>query len=600
MQSTAINQKDGYKIGHKPFYPDLTEEIYGNLTARSGRLSNIKGTKGVYFVGLQALLAEYFVKEWNETFFQRPKEEVLEKYQRRVSNFFGYEIDISHIAALHDLGFLPIQVKAIPEGSFVPYGVPMVTYKNTVKNFGWVAQMCETVLSSETWQGITSATTYMEFKKLFTKFALKTGTHLAFVPYQGHDFSFRGMAGRHAAAKSGYAILACGSFGTDCLPAIDLAEDYYYADVTKEIVGLSITGTEHSVASANIITIEEAFRKTGEWGGLRFEDLIDDSSDTDYKNIAETAFIHRVISQVAPSGKVALVCDTYNFWNVVTNSLPILKGEIMARDGQVVIRPDSGDPVRMICGGDYEVIRHADNIEQAKRYALDSLEEYVREDAGHGECGMIDYGDIFNWNGKYYRAEAEFEWNRYGKQYYFIDGSKLLSFEEVELSADQKGLIECLWETFGGTLTETGHRMLDSHIGAIYGDSITYERATEILTRLEAKNFASGNIVLGLGSYLFQLVTRDTHGMAIKGTHIVVDGKDVPIFKDPITDDGTKKSAKGYMVVETDENGEYCMRDMVSRKEEKYGALRVVFRDGILYNETTLAETRKLTELKLS
>jgi nicotinamide phosphoribosyltransferase len=93
------------------------------------------------------------------------------------------------------------------------------------------------------------------------------------------------------------------------------------------------------------------------------------------------------------------------------------------------------------------------------------------------------------------------------------------------------------------------------------------------------------------------MVTRDAHGMAIKATHIIVDGKSIPIFKDPITDDGTKKSAKGYMVVMKDENGEYYKQDEVSRKDEKFGALRVVFRDSKLYNETTLAETRKLTEL---
>ena len=137
-----------------------------------------------------------------------------------------------------------------------------------------------------------------------------------------------------------------------------------------------------------------------------------------------------------------------------------------------------------------------------------------------------------------------------------------------------------------------GYKVLDTHIGAIYGDSINLERAEAIFTRLEAKGFASTNIVLGVGSYSLQFVTRDTHGFAQKATYIEL-GVDcgVEIFKDPITDDGIKKSAKGLLRVDL-VDGEYILKDQCTKEEEKGGELKVIYEDGKFYNETTFEEIR--------
>jgi nicotinamide phosphoribosyltransferase len=171
----------------------------------------------------------------------------------------------------------------------------------------------------------------------------------------------------------------------------------------------------------------------------------------------------------------------------------------------------------------------------------------------------------------------------------------VLEFEEVELSPEQKGLIECLWDIFGGTLTEKGYKVLDTHIGAIYGDSITYKRAEEIFRRLEQKDFASSNVVLGIGSFSFQYVTRDTHGMAMKSTYAEINGAGVEIFKDPKTDNGIKKSAKGLLMV-TQTDGVYKLVDQVSVDQERHGCLETVFKDGQLIKTTTLAEIRAITD----
>lgn len=142
-----------------------------------------------------------------------------------------------------------------------------------------------------------------------------------------------------------------------------------------------------------------------------------------------------------------------------------------------------------------------------------------------------------------------------------------------------KGAVEILWDLFGGTTTETGHRLLDAHIGVIYGDSINYERAENILYGLSAKGFASGNVVFGVGSYTYQYVTRDTFGFAMKATWIQIDGVGKAIFKDPKTDDGLKRSAKGRLAV-LRENGKVIVVDEATPDQEAASLLQPVWRDG--------------------
>ena len=484
--SFAPHQKDAYKIGHVHQYPKGTTEIYSNLTARSGKLSNVPGSKGIVFVGLQHFILDYLIREWDETFFFRPEEEVIFKYQRRVSGILGYEVDVTHMKALHRLGYLPIKIKSLPEGSFVPYGVPMLTIRNTLPDFYWVTNMLESVMSAELHQPITTATMFCAYRQLITNYAKKTGAPLDFVQFQAHDFSYRGMAGRHAAAISGFATLACGNVGTDTIAAIDIAEDFYDADADRELIGCSVNATEHSVMCA---------------GGA------DNELET-FRRLLEDIYHGKIVS---------VVSDSWDFWGTVTKILPALKDLILSREGKLVIRPDSGDPRGIICGTDDE----------------------------------------------------QPEW------------------------PEGKGLIQCLWDIFGGTINEKGYKVLNPKVGAIYGDSITLERAQEILSGLEGKGFCSSNIVFGVGSYTYQLVTRDTHGMAVKSTHAVINGKDTPIFKDPKTGDGLKKSAKGYLMVVTDtQTGEYALQDQVSRRQEKHGCLRTRFCNGVMYNKTTLAKIR--------
>lgn len=479
MKTNPFLLTDYYKVGHVFQYPSNTTLVYSNLTPRSSRL---EGVDEMVFFGLQYFLKEYLLGYFNENFFALPKERVLADYKRRIVTSLGAHLPTyDHIERLHELGYLPIEIKALPEGSRVPIKVPCITIVNTLPEFYWLTNFLETILSAIIWQPCTSATIAHAYRKLLDKYAAQTGMPAEFVQWQGHDFSFRGMSSLESAVLSGMGHLLSFS-GTDTIPAIDALEEYYHTDADKELIGGSVAATEHSVMCSG--------SKDGE---------------------LET--FNRLITEVYPSGIVSIVSDTWDLWKVCTEYVAALKETILKRNGKVVIRPDSGDPVKIICG------------------------------------------------------------NPKGKT-----------------EAERKGVVELLWDVFGGTVTDKGYKLLDGHIGAIYGDSINLQRATDICEGLMKKGFAT-QAVLGIGSFTYQYNTRDTFGMAMKATYVELDGEGREIFKNPITDDGTKKSATGLLCVK-EENDKYVLHDKVSWQEEKESALETVFKDGKLVKEYTLQEIR--------
>jgi len=533
--TAASMQKDVYKEFHtRAYHPDVTQ-VYANFTSRSGRLSNIDNNDKVAFVGLQYFIKSYLQDEWAE-FFSADKALAVANHKRILSAMLGYSVDVGYLEDLHDLGYLPLRIKALPEGTLVPYLVPPITIVNTKDGFQWLTNMIETVLSCENWPIQTSATTSVAYLKVFKEFAIKTGLAMDFVPFQGHDFSFRGMFGKQAAAMSGFGHLASGLVGTDTIPAVLFAEKYYGANVDVELVGCSVDATEHSVTCSWIME-------------------------------GEIEFFKYLMKEQSPTGILSVVSDTWDFWTLVTEYLPQLKKEILARDGTLVIRPDSGDPVKILTG--YKMSPVADYA------ALFSTQADAKEQA------LANGYEAFSWEGDYYGLD-ETDNDQYAT----------VSLSKYEI----KGLIECLWDIFGGTVTDKGFKLLDEHIGAIYGDAITLSRQSQILQRLMDKGFAS-KVVLGLGSYSYQYVTRDTHGSAVKATSVVKNNERLAIFKDPKTDI-KKKSAKGLLKVER-VDGELTLFDDVNETQETQGLLEVVFEDGRLIKETSLAEIRKLVDQQI-
>ena len=577
FKSFAPHMTDSYKLGHIYQYPAGTEQVYTNWTPRSDRLlpvlrNTLDGFRPfegrMVWFGLQAHIKAFLIDAWNESFFDIPRDKAVARYQRRMDTFFGPNaVSADHIGALHDLGYLPIEIRALPEGSRVPMRVAAMTIVNTLPEFYWVTNYLETALSSELWKASTVATIAYEYRRLLDHYAGLTGAPAEFVQWQGHDFSMRGVDGVERAALAGLGHLL--SFtGTDTLAAVDLAEDYYGADASTELIGSSVPASEHSVMCM---------------GG---------EGD-------EIGTFRRIITEVYPGGIVSVVSDTWDFWHAVGDMAAELKPEILARkpdafgNAKVVFRPDSGDPVEILCGT-AQVKFYADDfgpLSKAEEWFAYDLRDSVADDTPHGERGEDEAVGFFNHEGVTYKMVVGIERNRHDKQFYYIDGHNIKSCEPVLLTPAEKGAVEVLWDTFGGTVTDKGFKLMDSHVGLIYGDSITLERAQQILHRLKAKGFASTNVVFGIGSYTYQYLTRDSLGMAAKGTAGIVNGETRELFKDPITDSGTKKSARGYIRVE-EEGGTLVQYDRQSFADSKTGALAPVFRDGVMTSKTTLAEVR--------
>ena len=152
---------DFYKSSHSFLYPDGTSKIYSNFTPRKSRMP---GVDKVVVFGIQYLIKEYLIYQFNTQFFDRPLKEVLEEYTRQV------HVDTDHIEHLHKLGYLPIKIKSLPEGTLCPIGVPCFTITTTDHKFdflvGWITNYLETLTSTVLWDPITSATISHQFKKL--------------------------------------------------------------------------------------------------------------------------------------------------------------------------------------------------------------------------------------------------------------------------------------------------------------------------------------------------------------------------------------------------------------------------------------------------
>lgn len=500
---------DGYKVGHKRMLAPNTTKLYGTWIPRSLKHAP-KGVNKITSFG-QQLTWKWIHDEFQDNFFNQPISAV-DDFATDMAQYLGLEYDANHFKDLHRLGYLPIRVKSLPEGVETLPNIPHMTFINTVDGFGWLTLYLETIVSSLAWKPSTSATIARQYRRNTEEWVNKTDPSQDFlIPFLCHDFSARGLSPWDMISSGlGHSTAFLGS---DTLPVIPAAKYFY----NHEGVGInSVNASEHSVSTTKIFTVGEK------------QMLIDWLKEF-------------------PTGILSVVADTFDLFKLITEYLtdPEIKALVLARDGKLVIRPDSGDPVDIVCG--------------LNSYSTTDEETYAR---------------------------AARNWDK-------GDGTYVNGITDKEVSVNEwKGVVELLWEIFGGTENEQGLKVLDSHIGCIYGDSITLDRQVKMYSRLLDKGFAATNIVLGVGSFTYQFNTRDTFGFAAKGAWFECDGKGYNIYKDPATDDGTKKSLKGLQSVHL-VDGEYEVRSEQTWEQEAQGELQVIYENGAFYNETTLNEIRE-------
>lgn len=539
MEIFAPFAADWYKPGHKPMYNQNTKLIFSNLTPRNDK--NFahyadKNARGVIVLGLRRMVMDSMVGIWKK-FFKMKREAAVKKFARMSKNALGAAAPSAECwGELHDLGYLPVEIRALPEGILSPIGIPVYTIHNTVEKFFWVTNYIETLMSTESWKTITNATAAFQYKRVAMSYALATCDNVDHVNFQCHDFSLRGLSTVEDGYKSGIAHLA--SFtGTDNILGIEAVHEYYGIDDDQFVAG-SIPASEHSVATTNISRIvkdlEEHFpHLAGDVDGLRY--------------LAEKEFLLTFIRDIVPEGFCSYVADSYDYWAVLTRILPELKEEIMMRNGRLVVRPDSGDPVKVVAG--YNIVSE-EELENIKPYEVEDL--LVSTKNGYFE-----------------------------PRYSLTTQTWVIDAECQQIPRHEAvGSIQVLWEIFGGEVNSKGYKVLDSHIGMIYGDSITVKREIEILKRLKANGFASSNIVFGVGSFTYQFNTRDTFGIAVKATGCFIDDYEIMVSKEPKTDP-SKRSAKGFIKV-VRKNGILHQVDNISFEEinDEDNLLQPIFRNG--------------------
>lgn len=472
---------DFYKAVHSDM---LNSKMTKSMSYYTPRMSRVDRWNKVVMFGLQMFCKTWLIDYFNDYFFNMPKDEVVGEYKRVLDASLGAGIyDYHKIEKLHDLGYLPIEIIALPEGTVVPVHVPMFGITNTHPDFAWLPQALESLISAEMWYPQITATVGKTYREIVNRYYDITCEDNVSRERALGAFDFRGDMCVDAALKAGAGW--CMSFvNTATVPVIPYLEEMFNADCTKEEVAFGAVSTEHFVMCSNY--------------------AVDGDEET---------FLRKMLTELYPDTSFSCVLDSYDYWNVIENILPKLHREIMEHNGCMLMRGDSGDCVEVV-------------------------------------------------------TKTVFK----------------------------------LWEQFGGTVNSKGYKVLDPHVKAIYGDSITVQRCEEIYQILMENGFACSNVALGVGSFSMHCIeennvlkpfTRDTFSSCIKACYAEVDGKCYPIFKNP-KDGGFKKSQKGLCYVYLNEDGELAYKDEYTSENIPDGnLLETVFKDGKLIKEYTLKEIRE-------
>lgn len=488
---------DFYKACHNMMLPENITKSVSYFTPRGTR---IEGWNEVVFFGLQYFIKEYLDFAFKNYFFN---EDGYTTYCYTMDDYFAGKYDKTKIKALYDLGYLPIEIHALPEGAVIPVGVPLFSITNTHPDFAWLPQALESMISASMWFPIVAATMAKHYRDIVNKWYYKTCDNNVSFRNACGNFDFRGEDSVEAGIVAGMAWTLFFN-STASVPSLYyLEKNYPITDAVDEQIFARLYGspsTEHAVMCSNY--------------------AIDGDEET---------FLRRLLTEIYPTGSVSAVLDSYDYWNVIDNILPKLKDIILNRNGTFLCRGDSGDCVEVI-------------------------------------------------------TKTVFK----------------------------------LWDIFGGTINNKGYKVLDPHVKAIYGDSITLQRAEKIYSILEQNGFAANNVVLGVGSFSFRCVeqdgilkpfTRDTFNFAIKATYFeTADGKNYSIYKAPKEAD-FKKSHKGCVRVFY-RNKEYDKKDCLIESQdcltydEAYGKnsdnmLIPIYKDGEFVQIATVTDFRLLQGGKL-
>ena len=304
---SLIFKSDSYKYSHWKQYPAGTSKVYSYLESRGGKFNN------TLFYGLQYILKKHFDGiVITEDDVIKAKEIIDKHVGPGIFNYDGWMI----IAKEHG-GKIPIKIKAVPEGTIVGTSNVLMTVENTDDRLPWITNFCESLLL-QTWFPISVATISREIKKVFVEYLKRTTSYsideiLNMLTFMLNDFGYRGCSSDESSAIGGSAHLV-NFLGTDNVRSINLISSFYNTD---SMTGFSIPASEHSTITS--------------WG--------EENEVNAFENMLDSY----------PTGLVACVSDSFDiiracgeYWG------DKLRDKILQRNGRLVVRPDSGDPVQTL------------------------------------------------------------------------------------------------------------------------------------------------------------------------------------------------------------------------------------------------------------
>lgn len=469
-QENIILDTDSYKASHWLQYPPKTTSVFSYIESRGG-----KHDKTVFF-GLQ-----YYLKQYLEgSVVDETDVEEAEAFFKAHGEPFNKEGWL-HVCKEHN-GCLPLRIKAVAEGSVVPVSNVLVTVENTCPRCFWLVSWFETMLL-RVWYPITVATESRHIKGIIMRYLKATSDDPeGEIAFKLHDFGSRGVSSQESAAIGGAAHLV-NFMGSDTVQGVIMANRVY----KTPMAAFSIPAAEHSTITS--------------WGR---------------RNEVE-AYRNMLRNFAKPNAVVAIVSDSYDIYNACSNLWgDELRQEVIDSGATVVIRPDSGEPAKVV-----------------------------------GKCLVL------------------------------------------------------LDEKFGHTVNGKGYKVLNN-VRVIQGDGINAASIKHILSEAKVFGYSATNIAFGMGGALLQQHNRDTQKFAMKCSHIVADGKDIDVYKQPVTDDG-KRSKKGRLdLVKFERYGgfdgkPYDCYETVTVPSAGWvhpsSALITVFEDGVVLKEHTLDEIRERAKL---
>jgi nicotinamide phosphoribosyltransferase len=540
-----IIMTDSYKMTHHVALPDKLEESYAYLEARGGEMPYTVLT-----------MLQYYIKKYLAGVRITP--EKIEEARRKNIAHFGFDCfnaDMWYYIWEKHGGVLPIEIKAVPEGTPVAIKNVLVTIKNTdlePDKCAALVNITETLIL-KLWASNTVATYARLVRTLVKKYHKLTSDAPEFlIDFMHHDFGYRGVSSEETARILGTAALSTGFVGTDTMGALVLAEDYY----NEPMAGFSVIATEHSVVCS--------------YGPREKEPVA-------YSTIIEK--VKKLCADVKPASGViilSLVSDTYNIYNVCKRILPALKAEFIGWTNnhgipiKIVVRPDSGDPATVLFGyGEAECRKKMDT-------------------------SKLPASELLTRAGWAYSVEEQKTVETINR----IASDMNISNEEAAELVD-KGIMQILMEEFVFTINSKGYKVLNPQIGVLQGDGVNYKMMQSMYKIMIRQKLDIMNLVFGSGGKYLQAHDRDEQGYATKVIHVIINGEGICVQKNPITD-AAKKSKKGYLkLVRTGPT----WKDFVTLQsgdagfDEAEDYLIVVFLNGELMVEYDLADLRKNSDI---